>query len=515
MRLVQKRLVGLLLVFVVSLATGLNHVRGANRPSPPPNVIVFLTDDQGWGDLACYGHPTLKTPNLDRFAQQGMRFTQCYAASAFCSPSRSAILTGRTPYRNGVFTWLPEEDPVHLRQSEITIATLLKRRGYATCHVGKWHLNGFFNSPKQPQPNDHGYDHWFATQNNAAPNHKDPINFVRNGTPVGPMKGFSSILVVEEAIRWLTQTRDQSKPFFMTVWTHEPHLPIESDPQFMALYEGDDDLKQHHGNLSQMDHAFGMLMRALDEQKLAENTFVLFTSDNGPEGRLDENGYPRGRNKRTRGSTGGLRGRKRDVYEGGIRVPGIVRWPGHVQPGTQSDQPIIGSDIFSTICDLVEVPLPADRTIDGASILPAFEGKPIDRSVPMYWRCSIAQGPKTAMRIGDWKILADEALTEFELYHLGDDPRERNNLIEKEPAKFQQMRAALVNLNAQIEEEGPDWWKGYRRPNQKRPAAKKAATLRNPLDVLRNLRPPGAAAVSPFLTFAKSRSTVTTSEYRP
>jgi len=459
----------ILLIGLVVLAQSADcrEVLCAQQEPTAPNFIVFLTDDMGWGDLACYGHSELKTPNLDRFAKQGMRFTQCYAASAFCSPSRSSILTGRTPYRNGVFTWLPVDDPVHLRQSEITIARLLEQRGYTTCHVGKWHLNGFFNSPEQPQPNDHGYDHWFATQNNASPNHKNPVNFVRNGKPVGPLHGFSSVLVAEEGIRWLEHHRDKSKPFFMTVWTHEPHLPIESDPQFMAMYEGDDDLKQHHGNISQLDHAFGMLMKTLDEQELTENTFVIFTSDNGPEGRLDDSGLPIGRNKRTRGSTGGLRGRKRDMYEGGIRVPGIVRWPGHVQAGTENDVPIIGSDIFSTICDIVDIPLPDDRTIDGVSMLPAFDGRKIDRNIPMYWRCYIAKGPITAMRIGDWKILADEALTEFEMYNIKDDPREALNLAERMPKTFREMQSAFVKLNADIEAEGPSWWKGYQRPKRK------------------------------------------------
>jgi len=442
----------------------------------PPNFVVFLTDDQGWGDLGSYGNPVLKTPNLDAFARQGMRFTQCYAGSAFCSPSRSAILTGRTPYRNGVFTWIPEQDEVHLRRSEITIATLLHERGYNTCHVGKWHLNGYFNSPKQPQPNDHGYDHWFATQNNAAPNHKNPTNFVRNGEPVGPLHGFSSILVAEEGVNWLRTKRDPKRPFFITIWTHEPHLPIESDPKFMALYEGDPDLKQHHGNISQMDHAFGIVMRALDDLQLAENTFVIFTSDNGPEGRLDDNGMPLGRNKRTRGSTGGLRGRKRDVYEGGIRVPGIVRWPGHVRSGSVSDEPVIGSDIFATICEIADIPVPQDRTIDGASMLPALAGKPIQRSVPLYWRCNIARGPKTAMRIGDWKILADEALTKFELYNVQQDPTESHEQSAAAPAKLAEMKAAFQKLNAEIEAEGPGWWKGYLEKRRlARQAQKKAA----------------------------------------
>src|SRR5262249_36963574 len=187
-------------------------VVGESVGAKEPNFVIFLADDLGWGDLACYGNPIIKTPALDRFASQGMRFTQCYSACAVCSPSRSAILTGRTPYRNGVFTWIPENRDIHLRTSEITIARLLKQQGYATCHVGKWHLNGYFNDPRHPQPNDHGYDWWLATQNNAAPSHKDPTNFVRNGKPVGKVQGYSSAFVVEEAIRWLKDQRDSAKP---------------------------------------------------------------------------------------------------------------------------------------------------------------------------------------------------------------------------------------------------------------------------------------------------------------
>ena len=160
----------------------------------PPNFIVFLTDDQGWGDLGCYGHPVIQSPNLDRFASEGIRLTQCYAACSVCSPSRSAILTGRTPYRNGVWRWIPSGSQYHLRASEITIASLLKKQGYQTCHAGKWHLNGKFNSDEQPQPGDHGYDHWLATQHNASPNHLNPENFVRNGQQVGRLEGPSSMI---------------------------------------------------------------------------------------------------------------------------------------------------------------------------------------------------------------------------------------------------------------------------------------------------------------------------------
>lgn len=423
-----------------------------------PNFVIVLADDLGWGDLGCHGHPVIQTPNLDGFARQGMRCTQCYSAGAVCSPSRSAILTGRTPYRNGVFTWIPAGSDIHLRSSEITIATLLRRLGFATCHVGKWHLNGLFNSAKQPQPNDHGFDWWLATQNNAGPSHKNPTNFVRNGKPAGPLEGFSSQIIVEEAIQWLKKERDPKKPFLLNVCFHEPHLPIESNPKFMNLYpdlvKNDADLAQHHANITQLDYAFGLLLKTLDDLKLTDNTFIIFTSDNGPEGD--------GLKGRTRGSTGGLRGRKRAVYEGGIRVPGIMRWPGHIRPGSTSDQPILGSDIFTTLCAISKLPVPNDRPIDGADFRPSFDGKKIERKTPLYWRCNIAPTEfKIALRDGDWTILANETLTKFELYDLKTDVKQSKNLAETAPDKLAQLQRMLRKLNTEIEAEGPTWWRGY------------------------------------------------------
>jgi arylsulfatase A len=406
---------------------------------------------------------------LDRFASQGLRLTQCYSACSVCSPSRSAILTGRTPYRNGVFRWIPAGHECHLRTSEITISKLLKERGYATCHSGKWHLNGHFNKPEQPQPSDHGFDHWFSTQNNAAPNHKDPTNFVRNGTPVGKLEGFSAPLVVDEAVRWLKSRTGKAKdaPFFLCVWTHEPHLLIEADPKYMEQYKdiASEDIRQHHGDVSHMDAAFGQLMTALDELKLADNTFVMFTSDNGPEGD--------GMTGRARGSAGGLRGRKRDTFEGGIRVPGIIRWPGHAKAGTTSAEPVIGSDLFTTVCEIVGVPLPKDRTIDGASLLPVLAGRPIERSQPLYWRNHLAAAThRAALRVGDWKIIGNNDLTRFELYNLREDERETRELSAEQPAKFAELKAAFIKHDRAVLAEGPDWWKKPQ-PEEKKKAKKK------------------------------------------
>ena len=263
-----------------------------------PNIVVFLADDMGWGDAGCYGHPQINSPNIDKLASEGIKFTQCYAAAGVCSPSRSAILTGRTPYRNGVWRHLSGHNVAYLRASEITYPTLLKSSGYQTCHVGKWHLNSKdqFNNPQFPQPHDHGYDYWMTTHNNAAPSHENPVNFFCNGEPVGELKGFSAQLVAQEAIHWMKEIRDPDKPFALSVWTHEPHHPIATDQRFLKPYAGHRN-RQYMGNISQLDHALGMVMEALEEQGIADDTLLIFTSDNGPEGM-----GPGG------GSTGGLRG---------------------------------------------------------------------------------------------------------------------------------------------------------------------------------------------------------------
>ena len=416
-----------------------------------PNIIVFLADDMGWGDAHCNGNKKMITPNIDKLASQGVRFTQCYSACGVCSPSRSAILTGRTPYRNGVWRHLSGNGPSHLRTSETTYPEMLREAGYETCHVGKWHLlsKQQFNNPDYPQPGDHGYDYWMYTHNNASPSHKNPANFVRNGTPVGVMEGYSSQIVANEGIHWLDNVRDPAKPFALSVWVHEPHKPIATDPRFMKLYEGNPNAK-YMGNITQLDFALGQLMEALETRGLSENTLLFFTSDNGPEGQSETTG----------GSTGGLRGRKRNDYDGGIRVPGIVRWPGHIKPGTVSDIPVVGSDIFATVLDVCGIPLPADRSIDGVSMVPAFNGKPVERKIPFFWRTHVSQPEdRVALRIGDWKIVGDETLTKFQLYEVQKDWQEKNDLAAKMPEKTEEMKKILLELWADIKAEGPnEWW---------------------------------------------------------
>ncbi len=264
----------------------------ANPQDARPNFIQILADDQGWGDLACFGHPFIKSPHLDKLAAEGMKFTQCYAADSVCSPSRAATLTGRTPFRNGVYRWIPHNHFCHLPRSEVTTPQLLRKNGYQTAHFGKWHLSYYDEKsvpgkPEethsfrmggelagQPTMNDYGYDYWFATGNVARPNHENPRNFFLNGKALGELKGFSAQIVAREFVAWLKEHRKENHPFFITVWFHEPHGPINSDPEYLKRYPqiNDPSLRQYYANITQIDEAVGVIVSALKEAGLFENT---------------------------------------------------------------------------------------------------------------------------------------------------------------------------------------------------------------------------------------------------
>ncbi|MCP5541055.1 MAG: sulfatase-like hydrolase/transferase [Akkermansiaceae bacterium] len=438
----------------------------------PVNFLVVLADDLGYGDLGCYGNTEVRTPHLDRFAAEGVRFTDYYAPAANCSPSRAGLMTGRTPWRIGIHNWIPMLSPMHVRESEITVATLLRNAGYATCHTGKWHLNGAFNLPGQPQPSDHGFDHWFSIQNNALPNHRNPWNFVRNGVPVGPLEGYSADLVSAEAIEWLRHGRDPAKPFFQFVCFSEPHEPVATDERFTRQYARFEDPSQRalFGNITQMDAAFGRLMAELDSLGLRDNTLVFFTSDNGPAITA----------KHPYGSTGPLRDKKGAVWEGGIRVPGILRWPGHTEAGAENTEPVCGVDVLPTLCAVAGIEPPKDRRLDGASWLPLLSGKPIERTTPLYWHFIRAKSDvKVAIREGDWKLVAridqpdlkpaaditeeeiriyqTAELTGFELFNLRDDIGETKDLSREETARYEGMKEALLKKYHEVREESPVW----------------------------------------------------------
>lgn len=422
-----------------------------------PNLVFMLCDDLGYGDLSCYGHPVIRTPHLDRLAGEGIRFTDCYSAAPVCSPARAGALTGRNPYRCRIPDWIPTNSPNHLQYSELSIARLLKDRGYATAHCGKWHLSGTLDG-SQPTPGSHGFDHWFSTQNNASPTHENPVNFVRNGDETGIIRGYSSEIIAEESIEFMRAHRD--RPFCVFIWFHSPHEPVASGEDFMNLYADEDDLtvREYYGNVSQTDHAVGMVARALRDMNLEDDTLMLFTSDNGPE---TLNRY-RG-SHRSHGTAAPLRGMKLELYEGGIRVPGIARWKGVTPVGLQSDEPVSGVDILPTFCELAGLLPPSDRAIDGSSVVNALRGEPVNRQRPLYWRYdrSISR-PTVAMRDGDWKILSDTEFRFFELYNLREDLAETRDRAGDEPQRLAAMKEQLLNIHYDVQNDPVSKWTPWR-----------------------------------------------------
>jgi len=300
------------------------------------------------------------------------------------------------------------------------------------------------------------------THNNAHPSHKNPSNFYRMDEPVGATNDYSAQIIAAESDKWLKELRDPEKPFLLSVWLHEPHSPIATNPKFANIY-GDHENRKYMGNITQMDHALGQVMQSLEDIGATENTFFFFSSDNGPVPHFG-------------GNSGGLRGYKRSDYEGGIRVPGILRWPAKVEAGTTTREPIIGSDLFSTILDITGVEAPTDRTIDGVSIMPAvLEGKELQRDIPMFWRTHVSPYEcRVAMRVKDWKIVGDDTLENFELYEVETDWQEKNNLADQHPEKFESMKEQLITLWKDIEKDGPNhWWETSNEKSRK----KKGETL--------------------------------------
>jgi arylsulfatase A len=414
------------------------------------NFVVLLCDDLGYGDLSCFAHPQVRSPNLDQLAHEGVKLTHCYSASPVCSPSRAGLMTGRIPNRLGIRDWIPANSAVFLRPSEVTIAQLLKEAGYRTCHAGKWHLNSKTDGSERT-PGEAGFDHWLYTQNNADPSHLNPTNFIRNGKPAGKLEGPSSHVVVAEAIRFLEANKGQ--PFFLNLWFHETHEPVAAAEEFLDLYpkESNRDRRHYLGDVSQVDAAIGKLLKYLDEHGLRDSTLVFFSSDNGPETLKRYKGA-----ERSYGSPGPLRGMKLHVTEAGYRVPGILRWPGHTRPGRVSTEPVCSVDLLPTFCAIAGIKPPEGRSLDGADLAPLFEGKPVKRPHPLYWQYDFAISKPwvVSLREGPWKLLANAGLDRFELYNLADDVGETKDLADKEPERVKQMTAEMRRLHAEIKAEG-------------------------------------------------------------
>ena len=485
-------------------AAGCQAVKGA---SDRPNFVIFLADDLGYGDLASYGNQIMETPNIDRLATQGMRFTDFHSAGTVCSPSRASLLTGRNPYRSG-FYYIAGSG-MHLQREEVTVASLLAANGYDTCFVGKWHLSRFDReSSTLPTPGDHGFDHWFATAVNAFEGPENPNTFFRNGERVGKVDGWYCDVIVEEALAWLRNRPDPDKPYFLYVCSHEPHTPVEPPDSYADAYDNeavnqlerstlygavarpDRDIislkKYYYGTVTQLDNAFGNLMAGLDDEGDEENTLVMFTSDNGPESPVN---FEESRGEwddfsrdRSFGTPGQWRGMKRYPYEGGHRVPGIARWTGQIKPGSINGSLINGTDFLPTMLELAGVSLPSDRALDGVSMLPAFQGRVLKRPGPVYWffpahEDTYYRMPHMAMRDGDYTLLAwlptkdpdqlimdwpkTSHLDRFALFNLESDPGQTVDLSEEEPERLAEMSEQMRAFWTEIKDDSPYWesWK--------------------------------------------------------
>lgn len=357
-----------------------------------PNVVILLADDLGSKDIGCDGGP-VKTPTLDKLAAKGVRFADFHSGAPVCSPARATLLTGRHHLRTGVYTVIQDHiHNMHLLESEVTIAEQLKVNGYDTVHLGKWHLGTPFRGMKKPWIDEHGFDYWFATDLNAAPSHRNPKNFWRNRERVGELEGYACQLVVDEAISWLDEKRDDDKPFFLNIWFHEPHAPLAAPDDIVKQY-GDlnDPAAIYSATIDNTDRAIARLVKKLDQIRSLDNTIIIYTSDHGS--------YRQERN-------GNLHAGKGSLMEGGTRTPGIIHWPNGIKGGRVESTPAGAVDLLPTICGLVGVEKPANVHLDGTDLSPLLTGDRSDfeRHQPLTWHSPTSQ-PIVAIREGKYSLV--------------------------------------------------------------------------------------------------------------
>ena len=417
-----------------------------------PNIIFLLTDDMGYGDVACYGGNFVPTPNIDRLAAEGTKFTQFYVASPVCSPSRTAFLTGTYPARWRITSYLQTragnracEQADFLDPKAPSIARTLKAAGYATGHFGKWHMGGGRDVTNAPPFREYGFDEHAGTYESPEP---DPIITGTNWiwSSKDKVKRWDrSAYFVDKTLDFMR--RHKGQPCFVNLWpddVHTPWVPEGTDIDNRRR-ENDESAPNFKAVLREYDKQVGRLMAGLKELGLDENTILIFSSDNGP--------MPTFRGKRA----GGLRGSKISLYEGGDREPLIVRWPGHFPTGRVDDKTVMnGVDFFPIFCKLTETALPQDLKIDGEDLSASFFGKSLVRKNPMFWEYGRNptsfgypknprdRSPNVAMRDGKWKLLINADGTSLELYDLDTDRNETQNIAAQNPEVAKRLSAAAL-----------------------------------------------------------------------
>lgn len=416
--------------------SGGGHAYAASQP----NILFILADDWGWGDLSCHGHPYIKTPNIDRLAKEGTDFHRFTVASGVCSPSRTALMTGHFPARyniDGHFAWVPSNAkrnmPDWLDTSAPTLPRMLKQAGYTTAHYGKWHLANDM-IPDSPLPSAYGYDDYgaFNCAGEQMPVHEDS----------------------ERAIAFIRKSITAKKPFYINLWIHEPHTPFHTVPKYEWRFrhmKSEPD-RIYASVLSHADDRIGEVLEALDSLNIADNTLVIFSSDNGParasgptELKLQYDtatgaGWGIAASK---GITGGRKGYKASLFEGGIGVPFIARWPRKISAGKVDDRSLFSAvDLLPTFCAIAGASMPENYQPDGINITQILQGKAMpSRPKPLFWKFPSGwPAPKNrsnhwvswAVVDGHWKLVTNRNQDHIELYEISTDPYEKNNRFESE-----------------------------------------------------------------------------------
>lgn len=429
-----------------------------------PNIVFIFADDWGWGDLGCHGHPYLQTPNIDRIAREGTDFHRFTVASGVCSPSRTAVMTGHFPARyriDGHFAWVPSNKkrkmPDWLAPDIVTLPRLLQSAGYATAHFGKWHLSNDM-IPDSPTPDAYGYDTYgaFNCSGDQMPVHDD----------------------AENAIEFMQSNAEAGKPFFINLWIHEPHTPHHVIPMYRSRFRDrglDEKDEIYAAVLSHADDRIGEVLDAIDRLNLVDETLVIFSSDNGParggadallDLMYDTATGPGFGIAASKGITAGRKGYKASLFEGGINVPFIVRWPGKVAAGKVDESLLISAvDLLPTFCEAAGAELPGDYVPDGISQLAELKGKPrIGRQKPLFWKID-ARWPPPKTKSHHWatycivsknrKLLASADLDHIQMYDAVKDPLETNDLSPSEPDIAAELQAQLSDWISELPA-GPD-----------------------------------------------------------
>lgn len=420
-------------------------------PANRPNIVFILTDDMGYGDPACYGGAFAPTPNIDRLAREGVRFTQYYAASPICSPSRTGLLTGMYPARWRITSYLQTrkgnracEQADFLDPKAPTLARTLQAAGYATGHFGKWHMGGGRDVTNAPPFSAYGFDEHASTWESPEP-HPDITATNWIWSPEDKVKRWDrSAFFVDKALDFLKRHRDQ--PCYVNVWPDDVHTPwVPSQERLSEYPNGPEEERNFRAVLDEYDRQVGRLLAGLKELGLDERTLLIFASDNGP--------LPTFQGRRA----AGLRGSKLSLYEGGLRMPFLVRWPGHTPAGHLDDQSVLQAvDLFPTLCALAGAATPKDARLDGQDFSAALLGQPTaTRAQPLFWEYGrnedafaypkgADRSPNVAVREGNWKLLLNADGSGRELYNIIADPKETTNLTDKEPSVADKLAAQAL-----------------------------------------------------------------------